>query len=85
MADVPVIGVLSAWRIKSEMGRKAERQLTNLVAKVVEACVIHNYGQSVLENVYLAGFEHGATLMERRLASPSPPPQGDAADPRGKT
>lgn len=80
MADVPVIGVLRAHRIQSEMGRKGARMLENLVAKVVQACAEQNFGRSVFENVYLAGFEHGATMMERRLTQQSAVSKHGVAD-----
>lgn len=68
--DVPVIGELAPWRIRSEMGVKGERRLESLVAKVVAAVAAQGFGRSLMEGVYLAGFEHGATFMERKMQPP---------------
>lgn len=72
MADVPLIGPLTAGRIKAEMGRKGEQRLESLVSRVVLAAAEQCFGRCMFENVYLAGFSHGAAAMERKLTcSPS--------------
>lgn len=78
MSDVPLIGPLRAWEIKRDMGVRGERRLENLVAKIVRACAEQNFGRHVFEDVYLAGFYHGATMMERKLVAP---PKHDASEP----
>lgn len=69
MADVPVLGTLTPWAIRSEMGVKSARGLETLVSKVVRAAAVHGFGRTLMEAVYLAGFEHGALMMERRMSA----------------
>lgn len=85
MTDVPVLGMLTPWRIRSEMGVKAERSLQSLVAKVVAAIANQSFGRSVLEGVYLAGFEHGATMMERKLTKTQSDNRPKQATPESRT
>lgn len=65
--SIPLLGELQAHRIKRIFGAKEERRLQNLVSRIVLAATTSGYGRSVFENVYLAGFEHGALMMERAL------------------
>lgn len=70
---IPLLGVLQAHRIKRDFGARSERQLQSLVARLVHFAAASGYGRNVFENVYLAGFEHGARMMERALnKEPSP-------------
>lgn len=64
-AAIPLLGDLQAHRIKRDFGAKQERRLQNLVARIVLAAAATSYGRSVFENVYLAGFEHGARMTGR--------------------
>lgn len=84
MTDVSLLSPVGAWRIKSEMGRKAHAGMENLVAKVVQAAANQAFGRGLLEEVYLAGFYHGAEMMERRMQRDATPNVVASGDVNGK-